>query len=159
MIKILQTFFLLLFIINPTIAQTSRIIDGDTLEAKIINKYRLAGIDAPEQNQPFGEQASQKLKELLENNELAGIWCLPKADKYGRDICILSLNTLDGSKIDPAEELIKAGLAEVEYTQFLPPSTELIYRTAEEKAKQAKLGIWKQQNYIKPAQWRKNSKN
>jgi micrococcal nuclease len=136
----------------------SRIIDGDSVRVNTINDYRLAGIDAPEKDQPFGEEAGKRLKELLDGNELAGLLCLPKSDKYGRDICIISLWTASGEKIDPAEELVKEGLAEVEYARFLPPSTERIYKQAEKEAKEKKLGIWSQKNYIKPSDWRKMKK-
>jgi micrococcal nuclease len=76
----------------------SRIIDGNSVRVNTINDYRLAGIDAPEKDQPFGEEAGKRLKELLNGNELAGLLCLPKADKYGRDICIISLWTTSGEK-------------------------------------------------------------
>ncbi len=43
----------------------SRIIDGDSVRVNTINDYRLAGIDSPEKDQPFGEEAGKRLKELL----------------------------------------------------------------------------------------------
>jgi micrococcal nuclease len=129
-------------------------IDGDTVDIKIINSYRLAGIDAPEKDQPQGKESSQRLQEILESGQLVGLWCLPKSDKYGRDICMITLN-IDGKKIDPAEELIKEGLAEVEYARFLPPSTESIYKTAQQNAQEKKLGIWGLEKHIKPSDWRK----
>ena len=148
-----------LIVNNPLKANSnSEVIDGDSIKVNTINNYRLAGIDAPEKDQPFGEEAGKRLKELLDGNELAGLLCLPKSDKYGRDICVISLWTENNEKIDPAEELVKAGLAEVEYARFLPPSTEKVYKQAEKEAKEKRLGIWSQKNYIKPADWRKLKK-
>lgn len=134
----------------------SRVIDGDTLEIGSKNNYRIAGIDAPEKGQPFSKKSAERMAELIENGKLIGLWCLPKADKYGRDVCIVTLKDKDGSKYDPAEELIKEGLAEVEYARFLPPSTEKLYRQAETEAKQQKVGIWSLgKSYIKPWEFRK----
>jgi micrococcal nuclease len=144
---------------NPLKANSnSEVIDGDSIKVNTINNYRLAGIDAPEKDQPFGEEAGKRLKELLNNNELAGLLCLPKSDKYGRDICVISLWTENNEKIDPAEELVKAGLAEVEYSRFLPPLLEKAYKQAEKEAQEQKLGIWSQKDYIKPSEWRKLKK-
>ena len=159
--KNLLYILLILFILcNPALAQSLdiKVKDGDSLEIKVINQCRLAGIDCPEYDQPFGDMASAKLRELIELSKLVGNWCLHKPDKYGRSICVLSLQNLqNNNKFDPAEELIKAGLAEVEYADTLPNSLEIAYRIAEKEAKQKKLGIWSQENYIKPATWRRNN--
>ncbi len=160
--KILNFVFVILLIgIHGVNAKEypSRVVDGDTLEISTVNNYRLAGIDAPEHDQVFGKESSERMAELIENGKLTGLWCLPKADKYGRDVCIVTLKDKDGNKYDPAEVLIKEGLAEVEYARFLPPSTEKIYKHAETEAKQQKLGIWSLgDSYVKPWKWRKSHK-
>ena len=131
----------------------SNIIDGDTVDITTLNSYRLAGIDAPENDQSLGDKAQSRLKEILESGELVGLWCMPKNDKYGRDICMITLN-VQGIKVDPAEELLKEGLAEVEYARFLPPASEAVYRIAQEEAQKQKLGIWGLKDYVKPYDWR-----
>jgi len=131
----------------------SNIIDGDTVDITTLNSYRLAGIDAPEHDQPLGDKAQSRLKEILESGELVGLWCMPKNDKYGRDICMITLN-VQGVKVDPAEELLKEGLAEVEYARFLPPANEAVYRITQEEAQKQKLGIWGLKDYVKPYDWR-----
>jgi micrococcal nuclease len=135
----------------------SNVVDGDTVDVRILNGYRIAGIDAPERNQPLGDKSQQRLKEILESGELVSLWCMPKNDKYGRDVCMITLD-VQGTKVDPAEELLKEGLAEVEYVRFLPPANEALYRIAEEDAKKNKLGIWGLKNYVKPYDWRHTRK-
>ena len=52
-------------------AKVQRVVDGDTVyvedEAGIKFKVRLTGIDAPEQNQPYGLASKYHLSELLLN--------------------------------------------------------------------------------------------
>ena len=67
----------ILFALNITIvradftAKVQRVVDGDTVyvedEAGIKFKVRLTGIDAPEQNQPYGLASKYHLSELLLN--------------------------------------------------------------------------------------------
>jgi micrococcal nuclease len=160
-LKIIISILLLMIVISPSQAKfeqsTSTIIDGDTLYVTTLNSYRLAGIDAPEHDQPLGDKSAQKLKEILESGELVQLWCTPKPDKYGRDVCMVALN-VKGIKVDPAEELLREGLAEVEYARYLPPANEAVYRMAEEEAKKQKLGLWGLKNYVKPYDWRHKQK-
>lgn len=78
---------------------------------------------------------------------MAGIWCLPKNDKAGNEVCVLSLLNEQNEKYDPAEELLKQGLAKFDRDKasFLPLAVDKYYRTAEHKAKIEKLGIWSEE--------------
>lgn len=160
-LKTITSILLLVIAITPSqakFAQSTRtIIDGDTLDVTTLNSYRLAGIDAPEHDQPLGDKSAQRLKEILESGELVQLWCTPKPDKYGREVCMITLN-VKGIKVDPAEELLREGLAEVEYARYLPPANEAVYRMAQEEAKKQKLGIWGLKEYVKPYDWRHKSK-
>ncbi len=161
-LKIITSILLLIIAITPSQAKfeqsTSNIIDGDTIDITTLNSYRLPGIDAPEIDQPFGVESQKRLKEILESGELVSLWCMPKNDKYGRDVCMITLN-VNGVKVDPAEELLKEGLAEVEFARHLPSAIEAVYRIAEEEAEKQKLGIWGLKNYVKPYDWRHKRKN
>lgn len=161
-LKIITSILILMVAITPSQAKfeqsMSNIVDGDTVDVTTLNSYRLAGIDAPEHDQPLGDKSQARLKEILESGELAGLWCMPKNDKYGRDICMITLN-VQGIKVDPAEELLREGLAEVEYARYLPPANEAVYRMAEGEAKKSKLGIWGLKNYVKPYDWRHEHKS
>lgn len=65
--------------------QVLRVADGDTLtlrEGQQQHTVRLAGIDAPEKSQPFGEQAKNHLTQAVLNQNVTVLY--DKRDKYGR---------------------------------------------------------------------------
>jgi endonuclease YncB( thermonuclease family) len=73
------------------------IADGDTLTlldaTRTQHKIRLAGIDAPEKAQPYGNVSRQSLGELAFQR-----WAVadcPKKDRYGRRVCTVTVNGQD----------------------------------------------------------------
>jgi endonuclease YncB( thermonuclease family) len=83
--------------------------DGDTITlldtSKTQYKIRLAGIDAPEKKQPFGQRSKESLSGLAYGRELYVEWF--KKDRYGRTIG--KLMTAQGQDINL--EQIKLGMA------------------------------------------------
>lgn len=69
-----------------------RVADGDTITvldaAKVQYKIRLAGIDAPEKSQAYGERSRESLPELVANQTV--IVETNKKDRYGRQVGISS---------------------------------------------------------------------
>jgi len=63
-----------------------RIADGDTITVldpdKVQHRVRIAGIDAPEKNQPFGNASRKRLGELVARKEVRVEF--NKHDRYGR---------------------------------------------------------------------------
>jgi endonuclease YncB( thermonuclease family) len=63
-----------------------RVIDGDTLTVLVDGhqqvKLRLAGLDAPERGQPFGERSRRNLARLVAGKDVEVHW--HKHDRYGR---------------------------------------------------------------------------
>jgi endonuclease YncB( thermonuclease family) len=63
-----------------------RVTDGDTIvvldKSNQQHKIRLAGIDAPESKQPYGQASRKHLAELVAGKSVAVEWA--KHDKYGR---------------------------------------------------------------------------
>jgi micrococcal nuclease len=111
--------------------------DGNTLEVKADDnetyKLSLAGIDSPELEQPFGEEARTVLEKLvLKKNvkiELSG------KDRWGNQLAIVWLK----GQVDVRLELLKQGLA---WTAERNPLPQLeVIRT---EAKQNALGLWAQ---------------
>jgi endonuclease YncB( thermonuclease family) len=49
------------------------------------HKVRLAGIDAPEKGQAFGDRAKENLSQLVFNRRVEA-HC-HKTDRYGREVC------------------------------------------------------------------------
>ena len=70
--------------------QAVRIVGGDTivLEAEgTRHRVRLAGIDAPERNQPWGEAATRELRRPVAGQEVVVVWS--KRDRWKRLIGII----------------------------------------------------------------------
>ncbi len=123
------------------------VIDGDTLVvlhngAK--EKIRLANIDAPEKNQPYGMDARQAMVGLAYKKQ-AHIDS-KAVDKYGRTVALV---TVDGINVN--EEMVKRGMA-WEYSYFKPGRD---YMALQSDAQQARRGLWSQRNPIAPWVWRR----
>ncbi|MFC6400651.1 thermonuclease family protein [Mammaliicoccus sciuri] len=123
-------------------------VDGDT--AKFIyngsqQSFRFLLIDTPETKhprlgkQPFGQEASDRTKELLTNaNKIEVEFDVGgQTDKYQRYLAYIYV---DGKMLN--EILVREGLAKVAYVY--PPNTRYLdqLESAQEKAKEEKLGIW-----------------
>ena len=114
----------------------ARVIDGDTFDLDNGDRVRLLGIDAPESGQPFFQQATDTLAELVEGGKVK----LEKdsqynKDKYGRLLRYVFVNELFVNR-----ELIRKGLAELMVDENSKYYSDL--KQAEEEAKEGKLGIW-----------------
>lgn len=97
---------------------------------------RIAGIDAPERNQPYADQSRRALRALLERRPLrirAG-----KVDRYGREV-----SEVDAGG-DVALAQIEAGLAWhfIRYAREQRPGLRTAYAGAEQRARAARLGLW-----------------
>lgn len=134
-----------------------KVIDGDTVYLLNHNdkklKVRLQHIDAPELNQPFGDESKMILERFILKKNITLIG--HKKDKYKRLLGVISLDGLDINL-----EMIKIGAAWhfKKYAKF--DQTEYQYQIYDENEHQAKLkkiGLWKE-NAISPWLWRKNKK-
>jgi endonuclease YncB( thermonuclease family) len=130
-----------------------RILDGDTVVAIDSNKFqhqlRLAGIDAPEKEQPFGERSRQNLTRLVFNKPVRMEWS--KVDRYGRLVAKIFSETTDVNL-----EQIKAGLAwhYKDFEREQAPGDRRDYSVAEKAARTMKLGLWADSDPIAPWEWR-----
>lgn len=82
--------------------------DGDTVTvldaSKTQHKIRLAGIDAPELKQAFGQKSKQHLSNLVFDKDV--VLDCGKTDKYKREVCVVNIDGQDGNLAQVA-----AGLA------------------------------------------------
>lgn len=122
--------------------------DGDTITVLVTGhdqvKVRLANIDAPEKAQPFGQRSKQALSDLafgkvIECNQSS-------LDRYGRTIAVCKVG---GMVINLA--MVKAGMAWV-YRRYIHEEPE--YFSAENNAREARLGLWAEPNPVPPWDWR-----
>jgi endonuclease YncB( thermonuclease family) len=111
-----------------------RVKDGDSLVAKIQGvamDIRLAEVDAPELDQPYGRSAKQELAALASGRQLV---IMPfDTDRYGRTVA----HVWNGSTHLNAE-LVKQGAAWF-YSEYARGAE--LYRI-EQEARSAKRGLW-----------------
>ena len=139
--------------------------DGDTITVLAPGnrptKVRLAGIDAPERNQPFGQKSRQHLADLVFGKEVR-VSVVDK-DRYGRIVGIVYVP----KPIPNGEIIIDVDLAQIEsghawayrdYLKGLPAGKAGRYVAAEKDAKEKKQGLWTDKNPEPPWQYRKEQR-
>lgn len=129
-----------------------RVVDGDTIAVQSgeeIHRVRLSGIDAPELAQSFGKEARASLAGLVQGKAVVIVWS--KKDGYGR---LLGTVLVGSSNVNL--ELIRSGAAWYfkRYASDVPEIERLQYEAAEIEARQAKRGLWQQQQAMPPWEWR-----
>ena len=135
---------LLLLLALPAHAQVS---DGDTFRSQGA-RIRLACIDAPESDQPYGQEARQRLQELLTQPHRIEV---VDTDRYGRQVARVWLG-----KTLLQETLVREGMAWVypPFRHHCPDPNSLLQ--AQAQAQQQRLGLWAEPNPIPPWEWRTN---
>lgn len=145
-------------------AKVQRVVDGDTVyvedEGGKRFKVRLTGIDAPEQNQPYGLASTYNLRELL-LNKFVLLETKPKkgkpysVDRYKR---VLAKIILDGRDINLSQILNGYAWHFKRYQNQQSPKDRELYSQAELLAKKGNLGLWGEKKPIAPWKWRKMKK-
>lgn len=131
--------------------------DGDTVAVldQDNKKFtiRLQGIDAPELKQEFGSVSQKNLSGMVLGKRVSIFWT--KVDKYRRTVGTIML---DGRDINI--EQVKAGVAWhfKKYEDEQSPTDRRTYAVAEQVARAAKLGLWKEVNPRPPGDWRQEVK-
>jgi endonuclease YncB( thermonuclease family) len=132
--------------------------DGDTItvldHTNTQHKVRLAGIDAPEKKQAFGNASKKSLSELVYNKQVDVDW--HKRDRYGRIVGKVIVGELDANL-----EQVRLGMAWYykKYKGELVFEDRLGYVLAQENAEAAKLGLWSDNQPIPPWDFRKSRKS
>ena len=128
-----------------------RIVDGDTIIFELANgekeRIRLADIDAPETDQPWGRQASAALRELSQFK--FGRVEVVDTDRYGRMVGTLWIDNDNINRI-----LVQEGHAWV-YRNYLRDNSLL---KLEASAQSFKSGLWQWPEAISPSDWRKGGR-
>lgn len=129
------------------------VFDGDSVTVidskKTQFKIRLAGIDAPEKAQAYGQKAKESLSELVFGKQVDVEWS--KQDRYGRTVGKIMLGGVDINL-----EQIKRGMAwhykEYENEQSL--EDRVAYAQSELQAQDKKMGLWRDPAPIQPEVFR-----
>lgn len=133
---------------DTLVGKTVGISDGDTITVLVDRrevKVRVAGIDAPEKKQAFGQRSKESLSECAFGKSVSVDW--NKKDRYGR---IIGKVTSDG--VDCGLRQIEIGIA-WHYKAYAKEqsSTDLAaYADAESQAMDRKIGLWSDPRPIPP---------
>lgn len=149
---------LLLSIVANAAELTGRVTDiasGDSMTivdaSGIEYKIRLSGIDAPEKQQPFGQESKKSLADMVFGKKVTVNWI--KRDYHKRVVGKVMLN-----KTDVNLQQVKRGMAWV-FKHFVndPYSQdEADYVDAQEQAEDSRLGLWTQRDPIPPWEFRRH---
>ncbi len=114
----------------------TNVADGDTLELSSGQKVRLIGINTPEKNQPYFEEAKKSLEDLVLGKEVRVEKDVSEADSYGRILGYLYIGDIFVN-----QKMVEDGLAVV---STVPPDVAHVeeFLQAVEVAKQKCVGIW-----------------
>lgn len=135
--------------VNKESYKVTKVIDGDTIEIDTGQRIRYIGIDTPETVDPrrpvqcFGQEASNKNKELVEGKEIKLEKDVSETDKYGRLLRYIYLPAAESNTRDlfVNEYLIKEGYA---HASSYPPDIKYQeqFNAAEKDAQENTRGLW-----------------
>ena len=131
--------------------KVTRVSDGDTIWVIQANglrtKVRMNKIDAPESDQPWGEESTARLKALVYQKQV--VVKGDTHDKYGRFLGVVFLGE-DEINL----RMVKEGHA----WHYAYHDNTKSYADAQAEAKKSKRGLWSQPNPVTPYEWRKGKK-
>lgn len=131
--------------------------DGDSItvldSAKRQHKVRLAGIDAPELKQAFGQASKRNLSALVFGKTV--VVETEKRDRYDRQIGTVLVEGRDANLAQ-----IEAGLAwhYKQYAKQQSPVDQKLYSEAESDASSSRRGLWKDRNPQAPWDFRRQKR-
>jgi micrococcal nuclease len=155
--RLIGALCMLLVAVAPAWADTMSgivivVIDGDTVlfkpdsyrsASRAFLKIRLANIDAPEKDQPYGEASTRALSALVLNQRVDVTTVA--IDTYGRTIAQLQLGDVQVNT-----ELVRRGLA---WASAYRRNAEL--KAVQRDAQQASRGLWQEATPVPPWLWRR----
>ncbi|MBA3056329.1 MAG: thermonuclease family protein [Gammaproteobacteria bacterium] len=138
--------------------------DGDTItvldDAKVQHKIRVAGVDAPEKKQAFGQVSKENLSRLVFDKEVDIEWT--KRDRYKRivgKVLVASpcCSSACSRTFDAGLSQVSAGLAwwYRKYAKEQSADDLPKYEKAELGAQSRRQGLWGDKSPIAPWDWRK----
>ena len=138
--------FLLLLTQTPLSGTVERVIDGDTIKVRVRDKIetvRYIGVDTPETVhptrgvEPYGKEASEFNKKLVEGKTVRLEFDVQQRDRYGRLLAYVYVDTLFVNA-----ELLRQGYAKI---MTVPPNVRHVelFQKLQTEAREAKRGLWK----------------
>jgi endonuclease YncB( thermonuclease family) len=165
-----------------------RVLDGDTIEVLKVDvagkrpvRIRLTGIDAPEKSQPFGEKCRESLATLVAGKNVRVD--VRGTDRYSRQlgVILVAVPAIGGVQTSmapgqapgaapspsPRPTEVDANLAQIsagcawhykQYQKQQKPEERHSYSEAEERARAARLGLWRDPSPEAPWEYRRDSR-
>jgi micrococcal nuclease len=121
-----------------------RAVDGDTVELSDGRRVRYLGIDTPEHNEPFFEEAKQFNARLVEGKPAWLEFDIEKTDRYDRLLAFVWVKDGDDARLVNAE-ILRAGLARV-YTPGPNAKHKDALLACQREARESQRGSWA--NYV-----------
>lgn len=114
----------------------SRVLDGDTVELANGRRVRYIGINTPERDQPYYQEATAANRRLVEGKTVRLEFDADTFDQYGRSLAYVWVGQVMANL-----EMVKLGYAN---TFTVPPNVryENEFRQAEREAREAGRGLW-----------------
>lgn len=122
---------------NLTTARVTDVIDGDTLDLDDGQRVRLIGVNTPERDQPYYEEAREFLEGRVEGKQVEIEYDVERTDQYDRTLAYLWLGDILIN-----QEILTQGYAN---SLILPPNQryEAFFLLAEQNAQDAGIGLWR----------------
>lgn len=139
---------------ETTTGRVVGVADGDTVTvldaANLQHKIRLAGIDAPEKKQAFGQRSKESLSDMVFGRTVVVEW--DKQDRYGRTVGKILVNGRDVNL-----EQVKTGMAwwYEKYRKEQSAADQRTYAQAEQEARAQRVGLWRDSDPVPPWDWRR----
>lgn len=130
-----------------------RVVDGDSIRWRTATgdiDYRLASIDAPELNQPFGQRAKKYLQIVLAGKELTAYQT--DVDRYGRRVAFIFATSPEGAGV--AQEINAKMVADGYAWHAVRHSQNSNLTRLETVARSSRLGLWEQRAPVAPWDYR-----
>ncbi len=121
---------------NLETATVAKVIDGDTVELTDGRRVRYIGINTPERDQPFYDEAATINRQLVEGKRIQLELDVEAIDRYGR---ILAYVWSERGLVNL--EIVRQGFAN---SFTIPPNVryQTFFRQAEREAREAERGLW-----------------
>jgi micrococcal nuclease len=135
-------------------ARVTRVFDGDTIEVELdgrIYRLRYIGVDSPERDEPYYEDAFDFNRDLVEDETVTIVRDISETDQYGRLLRYVYLS--DGTFVNAA--LISNGMARL--VTFPPDVAQTDYlRQLQSGAKDEDVGMWSRPDLTGPCDCDRN---
>lgn len=124
--------------------RVKEVVDGDTIVLEDGTKIRYIGLNTPERDRPFYEEATDANRKLVEDREVRLEFDTVQIDQYGRTLAYVFVRGSTSSSQGETFvnlELLRQGYANA-FT--VPPNVkyEELFRETEREAREAGRGLW-----------------